>query len=187
MNHPQINEDGARAASPQSQSNALTESDLSLMDEDYAQRIRDILAAKYGTIAVSEPILHTAVANAAALEVVSTQLKKLMATQRDGVLEDYQSIRDDVTNTLLLFEKNLLTIVQTATSEVCMAHIEQFRTISEKQTAQIEYIMTHGIEQARPLPPTPTPLESFGKPWVYMAVGALVSSIVSLSLVALLM
>ncbi|TOQ56147.1 hypothetical protein CGG92_25240, partial [Vibrio parahaemolyticus] len=65
MNDPQISEDGASAVSPESPHTTLNESDLSLVDEDYAQRIRDILAAKYGVIAVNEPILHTAIANAA--------------------------------------------------------------------------------------------------------------------------
>lgn len=147
MSEPQISEDGASAVSPESPHTALNESDLSLVDEDYAQRIRDILAAKYGVIAVNEPILHTAIANAAALDFVSGQIKKLMAKQRDGVLEDYQSIRDEVTNVLAMFEHKLVTIIQTATSEVCMKHIEEFRIISEKQTAQIEYLLTHGLNQ----------------------------------------
>lgn len=198
MSKPQISEDGASAVSPESPHTALNESDLSLVDEDYAQRIRDILAAKYGVIAVNEPILHTAIANAAALDFVSGQIKKLMTKQRDGVLEDYQSIRDNVTNMLTMFEHKLVTIIQTATSEVCMKHIEEFRIISEKQTAQIEYLLTHGlkstsIEKTKPstsdrsLAPKDANASTFWSqfsPWQTLGFGALLGAFVSLIIVA---
>ncbi|MCQ9090987.1 hypothetical protein [Vibrio alginolyticus] len=199
MSKPQISEDGASAVSPESPHTALNESDLSLVDEDYAQHIRDILAAKYGVIAVNEPILHTAIANAAALDFVSGQIKKLMAKQRDGVLEDYQSIRDDVTNVLTMFEHKLVTIIQTATSEVCMKHIEEFRIISEKQTAQIEYLLTHSLNQNAQ---TDTPKQtntlaskdanatafwSQLSPWQILGFGALLGGFVSLIIVAFIL
>ncbi len=199
MSKPQISEDGASAVSPESSHTALNESDLSLVDEDYAQHIRDILAAKYGVIAVNEPILHTAIANAAALDFVSGQIKKLMTKQRDGILEDYQSIRDDVTNVLTMFEHKLVTIIQTATSEVCMKHIEEFRIISEKQTAQIEYLLTHSLNQNAQ---TDTPKQtntlaskdanvtafwSQLSPWQILGFGALLGGFVSLIIVAFIL
>lgn len=199
MSKPQISEDGASAVSPESPHTALNESDLSLVDEDYAQRIRDILAAKYGVIAVNEPILHTAIANAAALDFVSGQIKKLMTKQRDGVLEDYQSIRDDVTNMLTMFEHKLVTIIQTATSEVCMKHIEEFRIISEKQTAQIEFLLTHSLNQnAQAAPPkqastlaskdaNTTMFWSQLSPWQILGFGALLGGFVSLIIVAFIL
>ncbi|OEB90913.1 hypothetical protein BBN09_10770 [Vibrio parahaemolyticus] len=168
----------------------LTDQEVSMLDEDFAKQIRDILAAKYGVIALNEPILHTAVANAAALSLVSEKIKHVMSQQRDGVVEDYQHIRDDVTNALLMFEKKLLIVVQTTTSEVCLNHIEQFRNISEKQTAQIEYLLKHGIKQVNQTSQTSTPNaspEPLVKPWFYMAIGALVGSIVSLGFIALSM
>ncbi|MCG9702499.1 hypothetical protein L1D19_20735 [Vibrio natriegens] len=202
MSELQIGEDGASAVSPESQHTTLSESDLSLVDEDYAQRIRDILAAKYGVIAVNEPILHTAIANAAALDFVSGQLKRLMAKQRDGVLEDYQSIRDDVTNVLAMFEHKLVTIIQTTTSEVCMKHIEAFRVISEKQTAQIEYLLTHGLDQnvQTDTPKTPKQASTLASkdantttfwsqlsPWQILGFGALLGGFVSLIIVAFIL
>ncbi|HBB9961476.1 TPA: hypothetical protein JG851_004643 [Vibrio parahaemolyticus] len=202
MSESHINEDGASAASSEPQHTPLSENDLSLVDEDYAQRIRDILAAKYGVIAVNEPILHTAIANAAALDFVSGQLKKLMAKQRDGVLEDYQSIRDDVTNVLAMFEHKLVTIIQTATSEVCMKHIEEFRIISEKQTAQIEYLLTHGLDQnvQTDTPKKPKQVSTLASKdtnatvfwsqlshWQILGFGALLGGFVSLIIVAFIL
>ncbi|AWG82250.1 hypothetical protein [Vibrio parahaemolyticus] len=194
-------EDGVTAVSPLPQHAELSESDLSLVDEDYAQRIRDILAAKYGVIAVNEPILHTAIANAAALDFVSGQIKRLMAKQRDGILEDYQTIRDDVTNTLALFEHKLVTIIQTATAETCMKHVEEFRIISEKQTAQIEYLLTHGLKSTAAEKTTPSTNDrslaskdanastfwSQFSPWQTLGFGALLGGVVSLIVVAFIL
>ena len=119
----------------------ITETELSLIDEDLFKKIKDILAAKYSVIAVSEPILHTAVANAAALNFLISELRTYHRKQHDDLQEDYQSFRNNLSDALLYFEKNLITIIQKSVSETCSAHIEEFRSVSQKQTAQIKYLI----------------------------------------------
>lgn len=119
--------------------NAITEDELSLADSDMADKLRAILAAKYGLIALEEPVLHVAVANAAALNYLAGELRAQQIKQLDDVFAAHQAFRDSLNDTLMYFEKNLVATVKRAVSETCEAHIGQFRLISEKQTAQLQY------------------------------------------------
>jgi hypothetical protein len=119
----------------------IAETELSLADDDLFIKIKDILAAKYGVIAVNEPVLHTAVANAAALNLIIAELRHYHRKQHDDRQAEYQTFRDGMSDTLLYFEKNMITTIQKAVSETCIAHIEQFRIISQKQTAQVKYLI----------------------------------------------
>lgn len=117
----------------------ITEDDLSLTDIDVAAKMKDILAAKYGIIALTEPVLHTAVANAAALNYLIAELNGFYKKQSFETLEQQEDFGNKLSDILVYFEKNLTVSIQRSVSEVCLQHIEDFRVISEKQTTQIKH------------------------------------------------
>lgn len=119
----------------------ITETELSLSDLDIAGKIKDILSAKYGVIALNEPVLHTAVANAAAINYITNEICKLYKKQSFKALEQQEDFRDRLSDILIYFEKNLTLSIQRSVSEVCIQHIDEFRVISEKQTAQIKHLL----------------------------------------------
>ncbi|MEJ5074836.1 hypothetical protein WH357_21285 [Enterobacter ludwigii] len=127
-------------------SEVITEQNLSLADKGLADKLKDIMAAKYGVIAINEPVLHAAVANAAALNYLIAELNKHHQSQRDDMYLAQQTFRDNLSDTLGFFEKNLMTTIQKATAETCERHIEQFRVISEKQTGQIRYLIENDMD-----------------------------------------
>ncbi|MEZ2604987.1 hypothetical protein [Kluyvera intermedia] len=154
--------------------NEITAEDLSLIDKDIADKIRTILAAKYGLIAVEEPILHLAVANAAALNYVTGELRQLHIKQTDEIYTAHQSFRESLSDSLLYFDKNLMNIIQKTVSEICENHIEQFRITSEKQTAQIQYIIDNRPAVAAPVTAVcDTPSAHPGINWLHTGIAAL--------------
>lgn len=155
--------------------------DLSLTDKDMADKIMAILAAKYGLIAVEEPVLHLAVANAAALSYVASELRQLHIRQTDEIYTAHQFFRDGLSDSLLYFEKNLVKIIQKAVSETCESHTEQFRIISEKQTAQIQYIIDNRPSAVAPVTAvSDTPPVHPGINWLHVGVAALTGATVAL-------
>ncbi|XUA21503.1 hypothetical protein ACQVA2_22025 (plasmid) [Citrobacter sp. OP27] len=138
----------------------IIEQELSLKDVDIAEKMKNILSAKYGIIALSEPVLHTAVANAAALNYLLAELNSFYKKQSFKILEQQEDFRNNLSDILVYFEKNLTASIQRSVSEVCLRHIEDFRVISEKQTAQIKHQL-YSTSPASPVtnlnPPHPTP------------------------------
>lgn len=126
----------------------IDKEDLSINDAEYAKIISDILAAKYGIIACEEPILHTAVANAAALNFLTIELRKYFTQQQYKVSEQYSEINTHVENTLMFFEKNMTAIIRKNTSELQAELINEHSKITRKQIAQIKNIIENDLPNA---------------------------------------
>ncbi|MFJ3459418.1 hypothetical protein ACIPMZ_21075 [Scandinavium goeteborgense] len=166
----------------------IIEEELSLTDVDIAEKIKDILSAKYGIIALSEPILHTAVANAAALNYLIAELNSYHKKQSFKTHEQQQDFRNSLSDILVYFEKTLTVSIQRSVSEVCLRHIEDFRVISEKQTIQIKHLLD-STSPASPVtnlnPPHPTPGPSFSIRDI--SIGVLVGAFIAVTAVYFLL
>ncbi|HIF9399773.1 TPA: hypothetical protein ACX6RT_003743 [Photobacterium damselae] len=126
----------------------IEKDELSIDDLDYAKIITDILAAKYGVIACEEPILHTAIANTAALNFITSELRKYFSKQQYKISEQYNNININVENTLMYFEKNISSIIKKNTSEVHGELISQYSKITRKQIAQVQNIIDNDLANA---------------------------------------
>lgn len=165
----------------QNTENEITEDDLSLTDADMADKIRAIMAAKYGLIAVSEPVLHVAVASAAALNYITGELRQHHKKQTDDLSVAHQQFRDSISDTLLYFENSLVKTIQKAVTETSRAHIEEFRIISEKQTAQLRHIIDNRPASGQPgVINTTTPQPHNTANWLYISAAALTGATVAL-------
>lgn len=132
----------------------LTVENLSLPDQDWVEEIKDILQARYGPIEIDEPVLHLAVANAAASQHLATHLKRRHERELDNINQEYEGIRTRVDGTLLYFEKNITDIIKRQTLEVYKEQLAETRNITRKQLSQMEKILDE-FE-----PPKPPPQQS---------------------------
>lgn len=162
----------------------LTEDALSLTDKDIAGKIRDILAAKYGLIPTEEPVLHVAVANAAAIDYIIGVLRQYHKRQNDDIHIAQQDFRDSLSDTLDYFNRHLVNTIKKAVAETCDNQIEQFRIVSEKQTLQLQHLIDNrpavGAPEVQLKRENSSELLSFGINWLHVGTAAMTGAIMAL-------
>lgn len=122
-------------------------------DHQFFLKLKEIIQAKYGPIEVEEPVFHTAIANAAALQYLISILQDYHKDELVNVSEKYENIRNNVDDTLLFFEKNIKNIIKKSAVEVFQDQLHEYRSLSNKQISQVKRL----LESHEPPKPPPEP------------------------------
>lgn len=106
-------------------------SELPILDDKFVQEVKNVLQIQYGFISIEEPVLHIAVANAAAIDVILNKMVSRTDIIDQYINEQTGKVSDEFSELLKTFSKSFQSTLRKDFIQIQSEALEQVTNSNE--------------------------------------------------------